>query len=473
MKNIFIISLLIIPCIILSQEVLIKPLTGNINTTNAEINFIQINDSSAYFTSVVDKNGSLESNFYTANFANGYWYNKKYSKYNSDIFNTANISFLGSWRTFFNTYNNEMKDCQIVYTQKNMNKDIYQIPAIYSENFFNTQPFIMQQNSQKVLYFVSNRNGGFGGLDIWLSIIDNFGNFGKPINAGSKINSSSDEITPFYNMNDSMMYFSSNRKGGLGGFDIYRTAGSLNFWAESKNVVDLNTIKDEMYLTFYDKNNGFFASNRKGAKFKSTEYCCNDIFSFKYQIIDFDTIKNHSEIHNYLPLNLYFHNDEPDPNTLNTSTIKSYKDAYISYFMMKTDYERQNLNIEFFFEDILQQNFNTLNKVLEILLFDLSVGNKMELQIKGYSSPLHNPQYNKNLSQRRISSLINYISQFNNGIFKEYISSRKLIIMELPFGERNSSEKVSDDVNDKKKSVYSIEAMLERKIKIIDVILKE
>ena len=53
------------------------------------------------------------------------------------------------------------------------------------------------------------------------------------------------------------------------------------------------------------------------------------------------------------------------------------------------------------------------------------------------------------------------------------MSSKKLIITELPFGESNSSEKVSDDANDKKKSVYSLEAMLERKIEIVDVILKE
>ena len=97
----------------------------------------------------------------------------------------------------------------------------------------------------------------------------------------------------------------------------------------------------------------------------------------------------------------------------------------------------------------------------------------MEIQIRVYSSPLHSLQFNQNLSQRRISSIINYLIQFKNGAFKEYISSRKLIIRELPFGERNSSDKVSDDANDKKKSIYSIEAMLERKIEIVDVILKE
>ena len=68
-----------------------------------------------------------------------------------------------------------------------------------------------------MLYFVSDRTGGFGGLDIWLSIIDINGNFGVPLNAGDKINSPADEITPFYNKFDGLMYFASNEKEGIGG----------------------------------------------------------------------------------------------------------------------------------------------------------------------------------------------------------------------------------------------------------------
>ena len=471
MKNTIIILLL--PFVVLSQEVFIKQLPESINTNNAEINFIQINDSIAYFTVVTGINIKLESNIYTTTFMNGDWGKKKYSKYNSDFFNTANISFLEGERAFFTACNNEMLDCKIVYLDQNKKKGFYEIPNLSSDQIFNTQAFISKHGFQKVLYFVSDRKGGFGGLDIWLSIIDNDGKFGIPINVGSKINSTADEITPFYNKHDGMMYFSSSKKGGIGGFDIYKTEGKLNFWKEAINVEELNTNQDDLYLTFYDENNGYFSSNRKGAKFQSTEYCCNDIFSFQYPIFPLNTIKPPSAIHDYLPLNLYFHNDEPDSRTMNIKTNKTYKEAYISYFMMKADYEKQNPNLNDFFKEILQQNFNTLNKVLDMLIFDLSNGNNMELQIRGYASPLHHPQYNQNLSQRRISSAINYLTQFKNGVFKEYISSKKLIITELSFGESNASEKISDDANDKKKSIYSIEAMLERKIEIVDVILKE
>jgi len=471
MKNI--ITILLLPIIVLSQEVLIKQLPENINTNNAEFNFIQTNDSTAYFTVATEINGKLESNIYTAVFMNGDWGKKKYTKYNSDLFNTANISFLKGERVFFTTCNNEMLDCEIVYLEQNTKQVFYEIPALSSDQFFNTQAFFSKQNSQKVLYFVSDRKGGFGGLDIWLSIIDNNGNFGVPINAGDKINSPDDEITPFYNKFGGMIYFSSNKNAGFGGFDIYKAEGSLNLWSKPENVEELNTTQDDLYLTFYDEKSGYFASNRKGAKFENTEYCCNDIFSFQYPTAPLDTIKTSSEIHDYLPLDLYFHNDEPDSRTMNLTTKKTYKEAYISYFMMKANYEKENSNLNNFFEEILQQNFNTLNKVLDMLILDLLKGNKMELQIRGYASPLHNPQYNKNLSQRRISSIINYLTQFKNGVFKKYIFSRKLIITELSFGESNSSKKVSDNANDRRESVYSINAMLERKIEIVDVILKE
>ncbi len=471
MKKIIIIFLF--PFVVFPQEVLIKHLSENINTKSAEINFVQTNDTTAYFTVITESNGILESNIYTTSFMNGEWGKKKYSKYNSDRFNAANISFLDGGRTFFTIYNNEMLEGKIVCLEQ-IEKDAFYEPAsIYSDQFFNTQPFISSHNSQKVLYFVSDREGGFGGQDIWLSIINDDGNFGVPINAGNKINTAGDEVTPFYNKYEGAMYFSSNKKGGSGGFDIYKAKGSLNLWGEAKNAKKLNSNQDELYLTFYDEYSGYFASNRDGANFESAEYCCNDIFSFKYSPPSEETQNLLSETYKYLPLDLYFHNDEPDPRTMNRTTKKTYKEAYISYFKMKTAYEKENPMLNNFFEEILQQNFNRLNKVLELLLFDLKNENKMEIQIRGYASPLHSPQYNENLSQRRISSVINYIRQFKNGALNEYIFSKELIITELPFGERKSSEKVSDDANDKKKSVYSIEAMLERKIEIVDVILKE
>ena len=463
--------IIFIPFYFLGQEIEIKQLPGNINTNGAEINFFQTNDSTAFFTGIDNANEFSESSIYTCRLVNNEWRDKRYTEYNFDASNAANISFLNNGKAIFSIYNKKLKYCRIGFSDKTTSLGYNEIPLLYRQETINTQAHISKHNSQEVLYFVSNRKGGFGGLDIWLSIIDKSGNFGIPINAGNKINSSADEITPFFNANDGNMYFSSNRKKSIGGFDIYKTEGKFNLWNKPQNVKELNTKQDEMYLTFYNKNEGYLASNRKGAKFENTAYCCNDIFSFKYVPSKEETIATPLDIHNHLPLSLYFHNDEPDNFTMNSTTQKTYKDTYITYFKMKDEYQRQNTNLNDFFEKELQANFNRLNIVFDMLLISLVNGDKIKLQIKGYASPLHNQEYNQALSKRRISSVINYIQQYKNGVFSTYTQSKNLIIYELPFGESTSSEKVSDNPNDKKNSIYSAEAMYERKIEIVDVIL--
>lgn len=466
------IILFLFPLFVSSQEVLIKSLPENINTNNAEINFIQINDTTAFFTTINAENLKLESKIYSVFLKNGNWQKSKYSAYNFDLFNTSNISPSDDGRVFLTICNSEMSGCRLVYMEKDKKETFYEIPPLSSDTFLNTQAFVTQHNLQRVLYFVSDRNGGFGGLDIWLLIIDVNGNFGVPINAGHKINSAADEITPFYNQYDGKIYFSSNRAEGVGGFDIYSSQGKLNLWESPQNVKELNSNKDDLYLNFYNKNKGYFSSNRSGAKFYNTEHCCNDIFAFEYLTSFLDTGKNLKEIYDYLPLQLYFHNDEPDPNTMRRKTTKTYKDAYISYFLQRPAYEQYNINTNSFFNDVLKEQFNNLNNVLQALIIDLEKGKKLEIQIKGYASPLYSAEYNKNLSQRRISSVINYLMQFKNGALKGYIASKSLTINELPYGEDNASENVSDDARKTNKSIYSTEAMLERKVEILDVILK-
>ena len=471
--NFFLIIIITSPYFLLSQEVLVNQLPQEINTNDSEINFIQINDSTAYYTVIHQNKNKMKSNIYTTSFVEGNWSKRKKNIYNANFFNTGNISFSDKEGSFFTICNDDMSECKIVYLEKNKTDVFKEITELSSNYYFNTQGSFFQDNEQKMLYFVSDRKGGFGGLDIWVSIIDNNGNFGVPINAGNNINSSNDEITPFYNKHDGMMYFSSNKKNGLGGFDIYKSEGKLNFWKEAKNVKELNTKKDEMYLTFYNERKGYLSSNRNSLNCKNEENCCNDIFSFEYKKDISDTIKLPTKPYEYLPLSLYFHNDEPDCCTMSITTKKTYKEAYVSYVILKSDYENKNKDLSSFFKEELQTNFNVLNILFADLLFDLLNGKNIELQIRGYASPLHESKYNKNLSKRRIASFINYLDEFNRGVLKGYRLSNQLIIKELSLGESTSSEKVSDDINDKQKSIYSIEAMMERKIEIVDVILKE
>ena len=253
------------------------------------------------------------------------------------------------------------------------------------------------------------------------------------------------------------MFFSSDRNEKESGIDIYKSIGNLNLWNKVVRVDELCSDKDDLYLSFYDQYSGYISSNRSPSIYLDEENCCNDIFSFQYPTpkekttIYLDTIKKH------LPISLYFHNDEPNPSSLQTITNLTYKECYISYYLLKEKYIKINSNIEVeeFFEFTLKKNYNKLNSTLNYILQSLKDGNNMELHIKGYASPLHNKDYNINLSKRRISSLINMVNNFKNGSLKEYLYNGRLKIIELPFGENRSDKRVSDNPKDRKNSVYS------------------
>ncbi len=114
----------------------------------------------------------------------------------------------------------------------------------------------------KTLYFSSNMPGGKGGEDIWKVSINN-GQFGTPENLGDKVNTEADESFPYISDNNDL-YFSSNGKQGLGGFDVYKI--NLSKDASAKNLGEpVNTEKDDFSFSYNDsKKVGFFSSNRSG-----------------------------------------------------------------------------------------------------------------------------------------------------------------------------------------------------------------
>ena len=71
---------------------------------------------------------------------------------------------------------------------------------------------------------------------------------------------------------------------------------------------------------------------------------------------------------------------------------------------------------------------------------------------------------------KKISSFENTILEFKNHKLSKYFENEYLKIIEIPFGETQASKTISDDPKDKKKSIYSIEAILERKIEIVQII---
>jgi outer membrane protein OmpA-like peptidoglycan-associated protein/tetratricopeptide (TPR) repeat protein len=118
----------------------------------------------------------------------------------------------------------------------------------------------------RTLYFVSNRRGGYGGYDIWKSTITDRG-WGEPENLGPNINTSLDEQSPFIHPDDSTFYFCSNGRPGLGGKDLFVSRlGKDGKWGKPKNLgYPINSSGDENGLTLTAGGQyAFFASNNLG-----------------------------------------------------------------------------------------------------------------------------------------------------------------------------------------------------------------
>lgn len=119
--------------------------------------------------------------------------------------------------------------------------------------------------NDSVLYYVSDMPGGFGGTDIYYSVLEKGGEWGVPMNAGSMINTTGNEMFPTMD-STGVLYFSSNGRAGLGGLDIFRAKGAKNKWVITENMYyPINSSGDDFYLILSsDKSSGFFASNRPG-----------------------------------------------------------------------------------------------------------------------------------------------------------------------------------------------------------------
>ncbi|MDB5123137.1 MAG: oprF 5 [Mucilaginibacter sp.] len=129
----------------------------------------------------------------------------------------------------------------------------------------------------RTLYFVSNRKGGYGGYDIWRSTITSNG-WGEPENLGPNINTSYDEQSPFIHPDDSTLYFSSNGWPGMGGKDLFVSRlGKDGKWQKPENMgYPINSSGDENGLSVTA--NGafaFFSSNNLNG------YGGYDIYTFE------------------------------------------------------------------------------------------------------------------------------------------------------------------------------------------------
>lgn len=128
-----------------------------------------------------------------------------------------------------------------------------------------------------LLIFSSSRPGGFGGKDLWYSLTNSSGKWSKPVNIGETLNTDGDEMSPFIHFDGRTLYYASDGRTGMGGFDIYMTRMNTDSsWSEPVNLgYPINTFNDETGLVIESGGNrAYFSSKRDN-------YHGKDIFYFE------------------------------------------------------------------------------------------------------------------------------------------------------------------------------------------------
>jgi hypothetical protein len=149
--------------------------------------------------------------------------------------------------------------------------NIEELPFNSSE-FDCTHPSVSADG--KRLYFASNRPGGFGGLDLYVSTNIN-GKWSDAVNLGPKVNTAKNEVFPFIH-SDGKVYFSTDGRKGIGNMDIYFTMKTDTGWIAPRMLPEpINSGSDDFgIIVEKDKKAGYFSSNRSSSKGD------DDIFSF-------------------------------------------------------------------------------------------------------------------------------------------------------------------------------------------------
>jgi len=184
----------------------------------------------------------------------------------------------------------------------------------------------------------------------------------------------------------------------------------------------------------------------------------------------------------YLPLALYFDNDEPNKRSVSLTTDKDYTETFDEYIfrkqqfkdeytkgMSETDKGLGESRLEDFFENDVKNGYNNYQQFLQAMLKQLDKGRTFELSIRGFASPRADTRYNLALSQRRVISVENDIRTFAGGALTTFIDNGQLKITQLSYGENLAPEGISDVFRDRRNSIYSPEASKERRVEIVEI----
>lgn len=363
-----------------------------------------------------------------------------------------------------------------------------------------SQPYLTEDGN--TMYFVSNRNGGLGGKDIWFSK-KNGTVWSEPVNCGMKVNTEFDEIYPMIGKGNNTLYFSSNGHKGLGGLDLWRVEGSETNWSDPANLgYPINTSYDDFALYWlYTDSLGYVSSDRAAIPAKGRMPAMpgtvgrHDIFRIlkrympdykvtvhgyvrdkqtkqvipfatvtlykidKGNIIPVDTFKTQQDGRYEFPLEKatdykvvgnapeYLAGEE----FLSTKDVKTDKgpvdlekdiDIYLEGIIIDEPYILQNIYYDFDKSDLRNESIAELDKLVKLLEDNPSI----VIQIGSHTDTNGSERYNIRLGDRRARSVVKYLIE-EKKIAKErvvafgYGESQPMIYPELSDSDEQANRR--------------------------------
>jgi outer membrane protein OmpA-like peptidoglycan-associated protein len=142
---------------------------------------------------------------------------------------------------------------------------------INSDSF---EPSISLSKNEEVMFISSDREGGFGGLDLYMAIKNNNGTWSALKNLGPEINTMYDEDSPYIDPNNKTLYFSSKGHSSIGGYDIFKTHRDSGSWSPPQNIgFPINSAGDDIFYMMTPLfNRAYFASDKYGGYGKMDIY---------------------------------------------------------------------------------------------------------------------------------------------------------------------------------------------------------
>ena len=486
-----------------TAKVTFEPLPETVNTNNAEFGHSIINNELIFSSLRADSISEMEE-VYSAEYSTSIYRSQlkgqtfdeseKIEELFFEKLNTGNGSLsLDGTRFYFSLcgddgYNYTCKIMVAHYSDGTWSS-IDSLGSIINEPGTNTtMPSIAKVDDKEYLFFSSNREDSKGGLDIYYSVIKNGNQYGK-VSSIKTINSLDNEITPWWDEQLQRLYFSSSWHNSFGGYDVFYSSFKNSRFESAVNAgIPANSSANDLYY-FSHHDTAYVSSNRIGVMYSKNPTCCSDIFTLIPPIVVKPPSPEETlaDLNKRLPVTLYFHNDIPDPDSWDTMTVLNYIDSYNDYTAMIDRYKKEYAkglsgnkseeakeDIESFFIEFVDKGVADLQLFRDLLLKELETGARINITVKGFASPLAKTDYNVNLTKRRISSLVNYLREYDNGVFANYIDGTasnggKVIFSQVPFGEYIANQLTSDNPNDVQNSVYSRAAAKERKIEIQSV----